>query len=335
MSPFIGSRGRVLYASSSSSQLTLVHTPLTATFNRSARLFVATLARLFRLLLARPPRGIAGGLLLVTVATGLLLAPGRAHALQLSPAQKAEMKAHYEKATRAYDLGKYQEAVDEYQKAYEIGGDPPMLYNIGQSYRLNDQPSEAIRFYRRYLQRSPNARNREDVERKISELEKLIDERRKAAAAVTPPPPTNTPPPVTVAPPPPPPLPPPPVMPPPPPPPSPARKVVGWSMIGAGLIADGVAVYEALRAKQKADQLTRDSNDPSHPVFDPSVESAGKSANLAAIVLGISGTAVAVTGAIILMTGGSSDAGGTQTARVSFTPWISGGLLGGGARLQF
>ena len=193
-------------------------------------------------------------------------APGRAHALQLSPAQKAEMKAHYEKATRAYDLGKYQEAVDEYQKAYEIGGDPPMLYNIGQAYRLNDQPAEAIRFYRRYLQRSPNARNREDVERKITELEKLIDERRKAAAAVTPPPVTTTPPPpVTVAPPPvttppPPQL----VVPPPPPPPSRARQVVGWSMIGAGVIAGGVGIFEGLRAKQKGDQLTNDSNGGSH-----------------------------------------------------------------------
>ena len=163
------------------------------------------------------------------------LAPGAAHALQLSPLQKAEMKSHYEKATRAYDLGKYQEAVDEYQKAYEIGGDPPMLYNIGQAYRLNDQPAEAIRFYRRYLQRSPNARNREDVERKITELEKLIDERRKAAAAVTPPPVTDdAPATVTVAPPPVPPPPPLIVVPPPPPPPSPARQVVGWSMIGAG-----------------------------------------------------------------------------------------------------
>jgi tetratricopeptide (TPR) repeat protein len=264
-----------------------------------------------------------------------VLASGRTHAMQLLPAQKAEMKSHYEKATRAYDLGKYQEAVDEYQKAYEIGGDPPMLYNIGQAYRLNDQPAEAIRFYRRYLQRSPNARNREDVERKITDLEKLIDERRKAAAAVTPPPVSTTPPPVvTVTPPPVTPPPPPLVVPPSPEPPSRARQVVGWSMIGAGVIAGGVAIFEGLRAKQKGDQLTTDSNKDSHPVFDPSVESAGQTANLATIVLGISGTALAITGAVILMTGGS-DAPPTQTARVSFTPWVSGGLFGGGARLQF
>ncbi len=83
------------------------------------------------------------------------------------------MKLHYQRATRAYDLQKYTEAIDEYQKAYEISGDPPMLYNIAQAYRLADQPAEAVRYYRRFLQRMPNARNREDVERKIADQEKL------------------------------------------------------------------------------------------------------------------------------------------------------------------
>ncbi len=131
-------------------------------------------------------------LLLVT-----LCAPA-VRAAELTPTQKLEMKQLYERATRAYDVGKYNEAIEEYQKAYEIGGDPPMLYNIAQAYRLNDQPGEALRFYRRYLQRAPNARNREDVERKIADLEKSMEEHRKAAAAATPPPVTA--PPLTPAP---------------------------------------------------------------------------------------------------------------------------------------
>src|SRR6478736_7599423 len=114
---------------------------------------------------------------------------------QLTPQQKQEIHVHYQQATRAYDLGKYQEAVEQYQKVYEIDGDPVMLYNIAQAYRLNDQPQEAIHFYRRYLQRAPEARNRDDVERKIAAQEKVIEDKRKAAAAVQPPPPVVTPPP--------------------------------------------------------------------------------------------------------------------------------------------
>jgi tetratricopeptide (TPR) repeat protein len=270
--------------------------------------------------------------------------PSHAAAAQLTQTQKDEVKLHYQRATRAYDLQKYNEAIEEYQKAYEISGDPPMLYNIGQAYRLADQPAEAVRYYRRFLQRMPNARNREDVERKIADQEKLIEERRKAAANVTPPPPPPPPksppiveikPPVAL-PPPPPPEPQPPVVP--PEPPSHARAVVGWSLIAAGVIADGVAIYEGYRAKQKGDELTRASM-AGNVVFDPQIEEDGKNANIAAIALGIGGTAVAIAGAIVLITGdGSEDAGASPqptAARLTVTPWIGAGMFGGGAKLRF
>jgi tetratricopeptide (TPR) repeat protein len=276
---------------------------------------------------------------------------GSAHA-QLTPQQKQEIHQHYDRATRAYDMGKYPEAVDEYQKVYEIDGDPVMLYNIAQAYRLNEQPQEAIHFYRRYLQRSPEARNRDDVERKIATQEKVIEDKRKAAAAVQPPPPpppkTTTPKPVqtTVAPPPP--LPPPP--PPPivratapvhePEPPSNAQRIIGWSMIGAGVASDVVAVIEGIRAKNRGDALTTASKSGTLPMYDPNLQSERKKANIIAIVCGIAGTAVAVAGAVVLITNGSSSSPSTDTppdtgSTVSFTPWLGPGLAGGGVGLRF
>ena len=69
----------------------------------------------------RPAR--SGRVVVLAAALGALLSlsAGSAQA-QLSPQQKNEMKLHYDKATRAYDVGKYPEAIEEYQKAYEIGG---------------------------------------------------------------------------------------------------------------------------------------------------------------------------------------------------------------------
>jgi Tetratricopeptide repeat len=283
----------------------------------------------------------------------MLLALGskeaRAQLSALSPQQKQDIHVHYQQATRAYDLGKYQEAVDEYQKVYEIDGDPVMLYNIAQAYRLNDQPQESIHFYRRYLQRSPEARNKDDVERKITAMEKLIEERRKAAAAVVPPPPKPVvverkpdqppPPPVVTT----------PVVvvqppPRPPEPPSATRRVIGWSMVGVGVASGVVAVIEGIRAKDKGDEITR-AMDPTKTVYWTanleSIQSAGKSANIVAIVCGIAGTAVAVAGAVILITNGSSsssDSGATPattTSTVSFAPWLAPGLVGGGMGLRF
>lgn len=253
---------------------------------------------------------------------------GTAQAMQLTPAQKAEMKQHYEKATRAYDVQKYEEAVDEYQKAYEIGGDPAMLYNVAQSYRLNDQLPEALRFYRRYLQRSPNARNREDVERKIADLEKTVEERRKAAAS-TPAPapvPVPAPPPVT---------------------PQPEIPVVtddGSGLRVAGIVVASVgaaglitAAITGKMAADKGEELTQASKE--MKVFDPNVESSGKRFDTIALVSAIAGGAAVLTGTILIVVAGSGSGGGSGGERVSsrplVTPVIGGGLVGATAAVRF
>ncbi len=98
----------------------------------------------------------------------------------LTAAQKQEIRAHYQRASRDYDLGKFPEAIEEYQVIYEIDGDVVMLYNLAQAYRLDGDSDRAIQFYRRYLQRSPEAKNREAVEQKIAALEKIVAEQRRA-----------------------------------------------------------------------------------------------------------------------------------------------------------
>jgi tetratricopeptide (TPR) repeat protein len=298
------------------------------------------------------------GPLALAMALALLVGPAArsAHA-ELTPQQKQEMKAIYERATRAYDVGKYAEAIVEYQKAYEIGGDPPMLYNIAQAYRLNDQPGEALRFYRRYLQRAPNARNREDVERKMADLEKTVEERRKAQAAaptpVAPPPATTGTPAVPAAPPPAA----PPVVSSPPAAsvtvgdgqptgvsegPSTGRKVVSWSLLGVGVLAGVGSIIEGQIAKSKGQKLTDQSNMPNPTFFDPTIEKDGKNANLFAIILGVTGGTAAVVGTILLLTGGSSSPEApaeaptpVPTARATFTPWLGAGVIGAGADVRF
>jgi tetratricopeptide (TPR) repeat protein len=104
----------------------------------------------------------------------------------LTAAQKQEIRTHYQRASRDYDLGKFDEAIDEYQVIYEIDGDAVMLYNLAQAYRLAEQPEKAIQFYRRYLLRAPDARNREAVEQKIATLAKFLAEHGKAAPPIAP-----------------------------------------------------------------------------------------------------------------------------------------------------
>jgi hypothetical protein len=314
----------------------------------------------------RVPDSCASARLVMPLMLSLLVLAGTvgtssvARAAELTPQQKLEMKQLYERATRAYDVGKYNEAIEEYQKAYEIGGDPPMLYNIAQAYRLNDQPGEALRFYRRYLQRAPGARNREDVERKIAELEKSVEDKRKAQAAATPPPvtapaPVPTPPlaaPTPVGPP-------APVQPAPTPGepggaspgtetrpapadegPSTARQVVSWSFVGAGVLCGVGSLVEGLVARGKGKDVTNMSA--AGVVYDPEIPHAGQVANHFAIGLGIAAGALGVTGIVLLLTGGGSSSSAETPAAPAptaptamITPWLGGGLVGAGADFRF
>jgi hypothetical protein len=88
-------------------------------------------------------------------------------------------REHFLKGSKAFDLGLYEKAVEEYMAAYEAKDDPALLYNIAQAHRLAGHSSEALRFYRVFLSKVPQAKNRAEVELKINELQKLVDHQRR------------------------------------------------------------------------------------------------------------------------------------------------------------
>jgi tetratricopeptide (TPR) repeat protein len=314
-------------------------------------------------LLVRRRRRLVPAFALAASLAGLGAAP--AWAASVTPEQKQEMKLHYERATRAFDVGKFGEAIDEYGKIYEIGGDPAMLYNIGQAHRLNNQPADALRFYRRYLQRAPHAPNREDVEKKIAELEKIADDHGRGPAppvvvappapapAVVPPVPAAPAAPAATAPPPvsattsPAPAPPasagaPPAS---PPPPAPAtgstsgRQWLTYSLIGAGGAALLLSAIEASVASNRADKLSAQSKQ-GGTVFNPTIETEGQRANAIAITSLLVGSAALVVGGIFFFTGRNHEAGAAADAtappRISLAPILApGSLWGAGAAWSY
>jgi hypothetical protein len=124
--------------------------------------------------------------------TTRLLVPLLAVSLAAAPAlargsdDASSAKEHYKRGLTLYELGKYDDAVTEFEQAYEIKDDPILLYNIAQALRLNKKYSEAVRFYRTYLKRKPGAANRADVEQKVASLEELVEAEKKMATAPPP-----------------------------------------------------------------------------------------------------------------------------------------------------
>ena len=272
---------------------------------------------------------------------------------KLTDAQKRQTKEHYEQATKYYNLGKYTEAVAEYQAAYLISADPVMLFNIAQCHYFSNQPEEAVRFYKNYLRNAPTAVNRALVEKRIEEMEKLVQERRRQGssgpvAQPAPPPgtsstapnPADTPPGGLVA------QIPPPLTPPegtppplgrpdatvqqslPPDPGPPPSRVLPMSlMIGGGAFVATSLVFGAVAAS-KAKQVEEKAMS-GNARFDQSVqnlEKTGKAASAMAVLSGLVGLAAGGTGAYLYF---RSRPGESQPAATVF-PLTAPGLAGGG-----
>jgi tetratricopeptide (TPR) repeat protein len=105
-----------------------------------------------------------------------------------APDTDAQAKEHFRQGTVHYNLGRFDEAIRAYKKAYELSQTPVLLFNIAQAYRLKGDLDQALFFYRSYLRNLPKAPNKKEVLERISALQKLAAARDRAATA----PPTGT-----------------------------------------------------------------------------------------------------------------------------------------------
>jgi tetratricopeptide (TPR) repeat protein len=130
----------------------------------------------------RSPRRI-----LLLVACSLALA-GRVQAAPPTPSPapadaeaSSKAKAFYEQGMAHYHLEEYDRAIEKWEEGFRVRPVPEFLYNIAQAHRLSKRPDKALRFYKKYLQISPSAPNRGEVERHIAQLERLVKETTSSA----------------------------------------------------------------------------------------------------------------------------------------------------------
>lgn len=88
-------------------------------------------------------------------------------------------RARFDRAQVLYNLGKLDEAITEFEAAYELDPDPVYLFNLAQAHRLRGNTVRALFFYRRYLDLWRDAPNRAEVQERITAL----DAEARAASA--------------------------------------------------------------------------------------------------------------------------------------------------------
>jgi len=122
------------------------------------------------------------GLCALAVAAALLCAApptwGAPAAAPADAAHREEAKAEFNQGNVAYNLGKYDEAIAHFEKAYSLSRVPEILFNLGQCYRKvweADKKSElarrALHYYQALVREAPQSRVRADADQFIAELE--------------------------------------------------------------------------------------------------------------------------------------------------------------------
>ena len=117
------------------------------------------------------PGGLSGGLL-DPGPLGLRSAYGQESA-PASDAKAIALKA-FQRGTAHYQQQEYDKAIEQFESGYEAVPQAVFLYNIAQSHRLAGRADRALSYYRQYLQLSPEAKNRPEIEERIAALEKQI-----------------------------------------------------------------------------------------------------------------------------------------------------------------
>ena len=98
------------------------------------------------------------------------LGPSTARAAEGQPVDKS--RARYATGTAFFRREKYAQALREFELGYLDRQDPAFLFNIAQCHRELQHPTEAIRFYRRFLSEAPEDHpSRGQAEQALRELE--------------------------------------------------------------------------------------------------------------------------------------------------------------------
>lgn len=117
------------------------------------------------------------GVLAVCVFLSATIARGEPPA----PGGVATAKEHYVKGSQLYDLGRYIEAVEQYEQAFRLSNRPGFLFNIGQAYRLAGKAREAIAAYEGFVRRDPSSPLKAEAQRHVATLQAKLDEEARAA----------------------------------------------------------------------------------------------------------------------------------------------------------
>jgi tetratricopeptide (TPR) repeat protein len=102
-------------------------------------------------------------------------------------AHDEEARARFSAARLAYADGRFDDALEDFKRAYQLSGRPALLFNIASASDRLRRDQDALEAYEGYLAKVPDVDNRRFVESRIALLrERVADEEQRAAERAVP-----------------------------------------------------------------------------------------------------------------------------------------------------
>lgn len=111
------------------------------------------------------------------------------HGKHTESGSSSEGRSHLKRANALAGDGDCAAAIEEYTKAFELLGDPAVLFNRAECYRRTGDTENAVDDYRAFLEKVPKTPSRADIEAKIVALEAPEPPPRDKSVEEPPPPP--------------------------------------------------------------------------------------------------------------------------------------------------
>ena len=113
-----------------------------------------------------------------TLLAAFLMA-SHAHAAEPSEAElqqrREDAAQRYEQGVQAYQEGRHKDAIDLFLEADALAPSSALSFNIARAYEKIKDSSNALRWYRDYLRREPEAEDKQAVSALIEEYEKVLE----------------------------------------------------------------------------------------------------------------------------------------------------------------
>lgn len=94
-----------------------------------------------------------------------------------------EARGAFAAGQAAYSAGRFAEALDYFERAYELTREPDLLYNIATVHDRLRHDAQALEAYRGYLEARPDAEDRANIEARIAVLEEAARSETQAPPA--------------------------------------------------------------------------------------------------------------------------------------------------------